>query len=98
MSEQAGYGHAGTDRPAVAPSPEAPVLDPWRAFAYLVSGVGLYGGLGWLLDRWLGTGFIVAIGAVVGAGLGLWMTFAWLRHVRSTETHPQQRHEQQGEI
>ena len=36
----------------------------------------LYGFLGWLADRWLGTTFLVAIGILVGAGLGIYMTIA----------------------
>jgi ATP synthase protein I len=50
--------------------------DPWHAFGYLTSGVVLYGGLGWLADRWLGTSFLVVIGILLGAGLGIYMTIA----------------------
>ena len=53
-----------------------PPGDPWHAFGALVSGVAFYGLLGWLADRWLGTSFIVAIGIVLGAGLGVWMTWS----------------------
>lgn len=49
--------------------------DPWSAFGYLVAGVGLYGGIGWLLDRWLGTTFLVAIGIFVGMGLSIYLIF-----------------------
>jgi ATP synthase protein I len=38
--------------------------------------VGFYGLAGWALDRWLGTSFLVAIGILVGAGLGIYMTYA----------------------
>lgn len=55
---------------------ESPQGDPWHAFGYLVAGVGVYGFLGWLADRWLGTSFLVVIGILVGAGLGLYMTIA----------------------
>jgi F0F1-type ATP synthase assembly protein I len=41
----------------------------------------LYGGLGWLADRWLGTGFLAVTGIVVGGVLGLWLTV--LRFTRS---------------
>jgi F0F1-type ATP synthase assembly protein I len=41
-----------------------------------VSGVALYGFLGWLADRWLGTSFLVAVGILIGAGLGIYLTFA----------------------
>ena len=50
--------------------------DPWHAFGYLVAGVLMYGGLGWLADRWLGTSFLVVIGILAGAGLGIYMTIA----------------------
>ncbi|CAB4748004.1 unannotated protein [freshwater metagenome] len=52
-----------------------PSQDPWRAFSYLVAGVLLYGVLGWLADRWLGTSFLVAVGILLGAGLGMYMVF-----------------------
>ena len=50
--------------------------DPWHAYGSIVSGVFLYGALGWLADRWLGTSFLVAIGILVGAGFGIYMTIA----------------------
>jgi hypothetical protein len=55
-------------------SPE-PLGDPWQAFGYLVAGVVFYGFLGWLADRWLGTSFLVAVGIIAGAGLGIFMTY-----------------------
>ena len=54
----------------------SPGGDPWHAFGYLTAGVLVYGGLGWALDRWLGTSFLVVIGILSGAGLGIYMTFA----------------------
>lgn len=72
----------GNVRPAMSqqssPSPQedSPKGDPWHAFGYVVSGVGLYGLFGWLADRWLGTTFLVAIGILFGATLGIYMTFA----------------------
>lgn len=56
--------------------------DPWQSFGYIVAGVFLYALLGWLIDRWLGTSFVVAIGVVVGAGLGMYQTWA---RIHSTE-------------
>ena len=58
--------------------------DPWFAFCYLVAGVAFYGVLGWLADRWLGTSFLVAIGILLGAGLGIFMT--WSRFSTGTDT------------
>lgn len=36
----------------------------------------MYGLIGWFVDRWLGTSFVVVIGILLGAGLGIYMTFA----------------------
>lgn len=57
-------------------SDDRPKGDPWHAFGYIVAGVGVYGVLGWLADQWLGTTYLVAIGILVGAGFGIYMTFA----------------------
>lgn len=62
--------------PPTAPSDDSPKGDPWHAFGYIVSGVAFYGLAGWALDRWLGTTFLVAIGILVGAGFGIYMTYA----------------------
>jgi F0F1-type ATP synthase assembly protein I len=56
------------------PEPKAKGGDPWHAFAYLVSGVLMYGALGWLADRWLGTSFLVVVGILFGAVLGIYAT------------------------
>lgn len=58
---------------------DQPRGDPWMAFGYLVSGVLLYGAIGWLLDRWWDTRFMVAIGILIGAGLGTYQTWARFR-------------------
>lgn len=50
--------------------------DPWHAFGYLIAGVGVYGLIGWGLDRWLDTRFLVVVGILVGAGLGLYLTWS----------------------
>ena len=62
--------------PPPAGTEDGPKGDPWHAFGYIVSGVAVYGLIGWLLDRWLGTQFLVAIGILAGAGLGIYMTYA----------------------
>ena len=50
-----------------------------------MAGVGVYGLIGWALDRWLGTTFLVVIGILFGAGLGIFMT--WARFNRSETPH-----------
>lgn len=57
-------------------TPGQPTGDPWSAFGLLVAGVLFYGTLGWLLDRWWGTSSMVVIGILLGAGLGLYATWA----------------------
>lgn len=55
---------------------DTPRGDPWNAFGYVVAGVLSYGLIGFGLDRWWGTDFMVAVGIIVGAVLGLYMTWA----------------------
>lgn len=62
--------------PSAAPQDDRPKGDPWHAFGYIVSGVAIYGFLGWLVDQWLGTDYVVAIGIIVGATLGIYLTFS----------------------
>jgi ATP synthase protein I len=73
-----------------SPSPASPDHgrsgDPWHAFGYIVSGVGVYGVLGWLADRLLGTTFVVAVGILIGAGFGIYMTFARFNTVAPPDT------------
>lgn len=53
--------------------------DAWHAFGALVSGVVVYGLIGWALDRWLETSFLVVVGILLGVALGLYMTWARFR-------------------
>ncbi len=53
-------------------------VDAWAVISYLLSGVILYGGIGWLLDSWLGTRGLVGVGIVLGAAGGIWLV--WLRY------------------
>jgi F0F1-type ATP synthase assembly protein I len=61
-------GRPGGDRPGRG-GPDRPTGGShvaWSIVTYLVSGVIAWGGLGWLLDRWLDTQVFVPIGALVG--------------------------------
>ena len=62
--------------------------DPWHAFGYLVSGVAFYGVLGWLADRWLETSFLVAVGIVLGAVLGVYATWSRFTTTDPTDAPP----------
>jgi F0F1-type ATP synthase assembly protein I len=44
------------------------------AVSYLVGGMLVWGGIGWLVDHWLGTkGIAMGIGAVVGGAAGVYL-------------------------
>ena len=56
--------------------------------SYLVAGVLFYGAVGWLLDQWLGTRFLVAAGVLLGGALGTYMMIVQLkRQTAAQETH-----------
>ena len=44
-----------------------------QVLSYLIAGIGVYGLLGWLGDHVLGTGFLLPLGIVVGAALGIYV-------------------------
>ena len=46
--------------------------------AYLIGGPATFAGIGWLLDRWWGTGFAVPAGILVGMSLSMYIV--WLRY------------------
>ena len=60
-------------------SPPSHSGDPWAAFGRIAGGVLVYSLIGFGLDRWWGTSFMVAIGVVVGAMLGIYTVYASLR-------------------
>lgn len=51
----------------------------WTVLAYLISGPFLYGGLGWLADRWLGTFPVFVLIGVLG-GMALALYVVWVRY------------------
>lgn len=62
-------------------------VDPYSISGYLLAGMVLYGGLGWLTDKWAGTSDVFApIGVVFGLAAGLYLTFrqvsVWERQER----------------
>lgn len=52
----------------------------WSIVSYILSGLLFWGGAGWLLDRWLGTSFLLLVGMLVGASASLYLV--WLRYGR----------------
>lgn len=72
----------GTSRHTPPPDPvpqaqDGPVGEAaaWTVLSYLITGPLLYGGLGWLLDLWLGTRWIVAVGIVGGMALSIYIVY-----------------------
>jgi ATP synthase protein I len=48
----------------------------WSMTVYLITATFVWGGIGWLLDRWLDTGpWFTAAGFVLGFGLGMYLVF-----------------------
>jgi F0F1-type ATP synthase assembly protein I len=65
------------------PSPEGrdgPIEEAqaWSLVSYLLAGLITFGGLGLLLDRWLGTSWLVLVGLLAGAGLAFYLI--WFRY------------------
>lgn len=46
--------------------------------AYLIGGPVTFGGLGWLLDSWWGTGFALPTGILLGMTMSMYIV--WLRY------------------
>jgi len=74
-------------KPPSADPDDTPRGDPWHAFGYLVSGVLMYGLIGWVLDRWLGTSWLVVVGILFGAALGIFMTWSRFNKPYSDRPH-----------
>ena len=51
-------------------------IDPYTISGYLLAGMVLYGGLGWLIDKWAGTSNVFTpIGVIFGLAAALYLTF-----------------------
>lgn len=55
--------------------------DAWGAFGLMISGVAVWGGLGWLLSEWLGNRIFLLIGLLVGMSAALYLV--WFKYGRS---------------
>ena len=61
----------------------------WSAFSLIASGIILYGGLGWLIGRWVGNESVfAAVGVLVGVALATFMIYRRLgsRDVRRKDS------------
>lgn len=77
-----------TDPSAPNPTARADAMGS-TVLAYLITGPLLFGGLGWVIDLWLGVTVFVVVGILAGMGLSLYII--WLRYGTSeapTTDHP----------
>ena len=65
------------DQPSPRPDPDGKpdgAGQGWTAISYLITGILVWGVIGWLVDRWLDTGGVsIAIGTVIGAAGGVYL-------------------------
>lgn len=70
------------------PPPQTPHDSAWMITGYLAAGLVFYGGLGWLLGRWLGhQQLFIAAGLLFGIACSLYLVFARLRWEEKNGTH-----------
>jgi ATP synthase protein I len=64
-------------QPGGSSKPEEPRMptesDGWRILSYMLGGMLLYGGIGWLVSRWTGLSYLFPIGMILGIGLSVAM-------------------------
>ncbi len=58
-----------------------PPGDAWNALSFLLTGILLFGGIGWGLDALLHTGVLLPIGLLVGGGASVYLIY--IRYVKS---------------
>ena len=56
--------------------------DAWNALSLILSGMLVWGGIGWLISNWLDNRLPLALGLVLGTGAGT--ALVWLRYGRQT--------------
>jgi ATP synthase protein I len=65
-------GQAGSSDPAQEPRPPQE-RDGWRILSYMLGGMLLYGGIGWLIGHWTGLAILFPLGMILGIGLSIAM-------------------------
>jgi F0F1-type ATP synthase assembly protein I len=45
--------------------------DGWQILSYMLGGMILYGGIGWLVSRWTGVAVLFPVGMILGIGLSI---------------------------
>ena len=57
----------------------------WTIIAYLISGLGFWGGLGYVGDRFLKTDFLTIVGMGFGLATGLYLI--WIKFIKENPPH-----------
>ena len=55
--------------------------EAWTVLAYMLTGPLIYGGLGWALDQWWGTSFLLPLGLIGGGAASVYLVY--IRYVKS---------------
>lgn len=61
---------------AKADSTSGGTSEGWAVMSTLIGGFVVWGGIGWLLDRWWHTHFLTPVGIILGMGLGIYAVVA----------------------
>jgi ATP synthase protein I len=64
------------DRPGTAGANAA-----WSVISSILAGILAWGGIGWLVDHFLGTSFAFPIGMLIGAGAAMYLVVKRFGHV-----------------
>ena len=76
----------GVQRDQGRSAPDSTAMDQgMRVLSYLISGVLFYGALGWVGDHFLQTHFLLPVGIILGAGLGIYLTIKRLQAAEPTQ-------------
>ena len=63
-------------RPASPPRQGSGAETGWAVTGTLISGMAVWGGVGWLLDRWLGILFFAPAGILLGTAVAIYLVVA----------------------
>lgn len=70
MAERRPPQSQGNGTPGGPPGPGG-ANDGWTLFSYLISGMAVYGAIGWLIGRWTHVALFFPLGMVVGLLLAI---------------------------
>jgi ATP synthase protein I len=70
------FGRPGAMTASGDQHPEPPQpreADGWQILSYMLGGMILYGGIGWLIGHWTGISILFPLGMILGIGLSVAM-------------------------